>query len=63
MARVRPKTETKDESATKLDGIGLSEQEVVELYRSMVLVRALDERIWTLNRQGKGAYSRLMPGP
>ena len=34
---------------------GLSVQNMVEVYRSMVLCRTLDERVWVLNRQGKAA--------
>ena len=28
---------------------------LVNIYRQMLLVRKLDERLWTLNRQGKAA--------
>ena len=34
---------------------GLSDQQLLEMYRQMVLCRTLDERIWLLNRQGKAA--------
>jgi 2-oxoisovalerate dehydrogenase E1 component alpha subunit len=33
--------------------VGLSDRRAVELYRQMLLTRALDERIWALNRQGR----------
>ncbi len=33
----------------------LTDQDLLEMYRQMVLVRTLDERIWMLNRQGKAA--------
>jgi len=33
--------------------IGLSDDEVLEMYRTMALARALDERMWLLNRAGK----------
>ena len=33
----------------------LADQDLLEMYRQMVLVRTLDERIWMLNRQGKAA--------
>ena len=33
----------------------LTDEDLVEMYRQMVLVRTLDERIWMLNRQGKAA--------
>ena len=32
---------------------GLSPEDLVEFYRKMVLIRATDERIWMMNRQGK----------
>ena len=33
--------------------LGLSDDDLVELYRLMVLARKLDERMWALNRQGR----------
>ncbi len=33
--------------------LGLSEEDVVRLYRNMVFARKLDERMWALNRQGR----------
>ena len=33
----------------------LSHQDLLEMYRQMVLCRTMDERIWLLNRQGKAA--------
>ncbi|HEU0022896.1 MAG TPA: thiamine pyrophosphate-dependent enzyme, partial [Dehalococcoidia bacterium] len=37
------------------DGLpqGLTPRDLLDQYRKMVLVRAMDERIWLLNRQGK----------
>ena len=32
---------------------GVAPEDLVDIYRRMVLVRALDERIWMMNRQGK----------
>ena len=34
---------------------GLSVEGLLELYATMALVRTLDERVWTMNRQGKAA--------
>ena len=34
---------------------GLTDADLLDMYRQMVLVRTLDERIWILNRQGKAA--------
>lgn len=36
--------------------LGLSDQQLLEMYTTMVLARALDERQWILNRQGKQAF-------
>ncbi|HZS01205.1 MAG TPA: thiamine pyrophosphate-dependent dehydrogenase E1 component subunit alpha [Chloroflexota bacterium] len=36
--------------------VGLDDEQARELYRLMVLTRALDERMWTLNRQGKAPF-------
>ena len=33
----------------------LSNEDLLEMYREMVLCRTLDERVWMLNRQGKAA--------
>ena len=33
--------------------LGLTHQEVLDVYRKMVLIRTIDDRVWTLNRQGK----------
>ncbi|RME47390.1 MAG: thiamine pyrophosphate-dependent dehydrogenase E1 component subunit alpha [Chloroflexi bacterium] len=36
--------------------LGLSEPDLIEMYRTMVLSRRLDERMWVLQRQGKVAF-------
>jgi 2-oxoisovalerate dehydrogenase E1 component alpha subunit len=36
--------------------IGLSDEQAVALYRTMLLARAVDERQWILNRQGRQAF-------
>lgn len=40
----------------------LSDDRLVDLYRTMVLSRYLDERIWLLNRQGKAAIAASAQG-
>ncbi|MCZ6538704.1 MAG: thiamine pyrophosphate-dependent dehydrogenase E1 component subunit alpha [Chloroflexi bacterium] len=40
----------------------LSGKRLVELYRTMVLSRHLDERVWMLNRQGKAAIAASAQG-
>lgn len=36
---------------------GLADFDVVDMYRTMLLGRRLDERIWALNRQGKAPFA------
>src|SRR5688572_32871781 len=36
--------------------LGLSEAQVLAIYRTMLLARRLDERQWLLNRSGKQAF-------
>ncbi len=33
--------------------LGLSDEQVVDMYRSMLLARRVDDRMWALNRQGR----------
>lgn len=33
--------------------LGLTDEQVVDMYRKMLLARRLDERLWALNRQGR----------
>ena len=40
---------------TQHDSIGLDDENLLAMYRQMILCRTLDERIWMLNRQGKAA--------
>ena len=35
------------------DAVGLSDEDLVEMYRLVALTRALDERMWVLNRAGR----------
>ena len=34
-------------------GLGLTDGDVVAMYRTMLLARTIDQRMWTLSRQGK----------
>ena len=36
--------------------LGLSDDDVRRMYRTILLARRLDQRIWALNRQGKAAF-------
>lgn len=42
--------------------VGLSSSDLVDMYRTMVLSRNLDERVWLLNRQGKAAIAASAQG-
>jgi 2-oxoisovalerate dehydrogenase E1 component alpha subunit len=42
-------------SAPELAKLGLTQEDLLEIYSSMLLIRKLDERIWMMNRQGKAA--------
>lgn len=41
---------------------GLTSSDLVDMYRTMVLSRTLDERVWLLNRQGKAAIAASAQG-
>ena len=49
-------------STAPVAGSRLSERDLLDMYRQMVLVRTLDERIWMLNRQGKAAIMASSQG-
>lgn len=40
-------------SKNRHDVLGLSDEQVLEMYKTMLLARKLDERMWLLNRAGK----------
>ncbi len=46
------KTQSRSEAAFG-SNLGLSRDELLEMYRLMVIARAVDERMWILNRAGK----------
>ena len=53
MTQVKRKQRAKAAALPRHEELGLSAEEVTDLYVQMVLVRTFDERIWALNRQGK----------
>ncbi len=53
MARVVRAPSTKEVPPAKHRQVGLSDDEILGIYNKLVLVRAIEERIWALNRQGK----------
>ncbi len=61
LPRVTPVGPLPDRTALHLDDrhheLGLSDDDVVAIYRLMLLTRRLDERIWSLNRMGKAPFA------
>jgi len=55
MAQSRERSSPETKVPPKHLAFGLSNLDVQNLYSQMVLTRALDERLWALNRQGKVA--------
>src|SRR5213593_2881981 len=43
-------------STLKHEELGLSKEQILEMYYYMLLARSLDERMWLLNRQGKAPF-------
>jgi 2-oxoisovalerate dehydrogenase E1 component alpha subunit len=41
---------------TRHEALGLAEDDLLRMYRTMLLARKTDERMWILNRQGKAAF-------
>ena len=41
---------------TRHAGLGLDPERLLAMYRQMVLARAVDRRMWVLNRQGKAPF-------
>src|SRR5260370_17692162 len=44
-------------------GLGLGPDKLRTIYRQMVMARALDRRMWVLNRQGKAPFAISGQGP
>ncbi|HEU4492630.1 MAG TPA: thiamine pyrophosphate-dependent dehydrogenase E1 component subunit alpha [Rubrobacteraceae bacterium] len=45
-----------EETRTRHESLGLDEEDLLKIYRNMLLARRVDERSWILNRQGKAAF-------
>ena len=41
------------DNARDHSALGLSDDQILDMYRMMLLARKLDERVWALNRQGR----------
>lgn len=44
-----------DPAANHLD-LGLTDERLLEIYRTMVMARRIDDRMWALNRQGRAPF-------
>ena len=53
MAKVDRTSSRKTIQPSKHYDVGLSDEEVLETYNKLALIRGIEERIWALNRQGK----------
>ncbi|HZC19279.1 MAG TPA: thiamine pyrophosphate-dependent dehydrogenase E1 component subunit alpha [Rubrobacteraceae bacterium] len=42
---------------SKHEALGLEDDDLLRIYRCMLLARRVDERMWILNRQGKAAFA------
>jgi 2-oxoisovalerate dehydrogenase E1 component alpha subunit len=51
----KPEAATTETQSTHA-ALGLEPEKLVEMYRQMVLARAIDRRMWVLNRQGKAPF-------
>ncbi len=51
----KPEAATTETQSTHA-ALGLEPEKLVEMYRQMVLARAVDRRMWVLNRQGKAPF-------
>lgn len=45
-----------EDTRAQHEALGLGEDDLLEIYRTMLLARKTDERMWILNRQGKAAF-------
>ena len=45
-----------EETRARHEALGLDEDDLLKMYRIMLLARRVDERSWILNRQGKAAF-------
>src|SRR3712207_4879884 len=55
-AKAQPNGTGAATTAPKWQELGLSQNDLKDMYYNLVLARTLDERMWLLNRQGKTAF-------
>src|SRR5215218_8207487 len=54
--KVGGQSSRKKTTVPKHEELGLSKEQLLEMYYYMLLARSLDERMWLLNRQGKAPF-------
>ena len=69
MARTKPRpvrelsqAETEVEPPGELP-LGITNEDLVDFFTRMVLVRTTDERVWALNPARQSAHSSIISGP
>ena len=55
-SKVEPGSRRGKAATRKHEQLGLSKDQLLEMYYYMLLARSLDERMWLLNRQGKAPF-------
>lgn len=54
--------ETRAKAPARHEALGLSDQDVLEMYYYIAVARALDDRMWVLQRAGKAMFVISGPG-
>src|SRR5919202_703881 len=55
-SKVEPGSRKSRAAAPRHEALGLSKEQLLDMYYHMLLARSLDERMWLLNRQGKAPF-------
>src|SRR5438874_6627546 len=55
-SKVEPGSRKSRAAVPKHEELGLSKEQLLDMYYYMLLARSLDERMWLLNRQGKAPF-------
>src|SRR6476660_6935703 len=55
-SKVEPGSRKSRAAVPRHEELGLSKEQLLDMYYYMLLARSLDERMWLLNRQGKAPF-------
>jgi 2-oxoisovalerate dehydrogenase E1 component alpha subunit len=55
-SKVEPSSRKSRSAKSRHEELGLSKEDLLDIYYYMLLARSLDERMWLLNRQGKAPF-------